>query len=125
MVIDTHQGVDSKRSAQARGWTPAGPRRRHGERLGLRQPAHKGAPGHESFFGDPMGRDAKDTVYCSIQMPIAQGRELLELIAKLRASGAHPSLESVFKEAEGELQMSIEFVEGMLEGEGRLDHRLH
>ncbi|MBF8674007.1 hypothetical protein IRZ53_14405 [Pseudomonas fulva] len=65
-----------------------------------------------------MGRDAKDTVYCSIQMPIAQGRELPELIAKLRTSGAHPSLESVFKEVEGELEMSIDDVEGMLAGEG-------
>lgn len=61
-----------------------------------------------------MGRDTKDTVYCSIQMPLAQGRELLELLVKLRASGAHPSLELVFKEAEGELEMSIEFVEQML-----------
>ncbi|MDP9556816.1 UNVERIFIED_ORG: hypothetical protein J2W65_002453 [Pseudomonas parafulva] len=61
-----------------------------------------------------MNRDAKDTVYCSIQMPMAQGRELLELIAKLRASGAHPSLESVFKEAQGELKMSIEYVGGCL-----------
>ena len=44
-----------------------------------------------------MSRDAKDTVYCSIQMPIAQG----------------------------ELEMSIEFLEGILAGEGQLDHQLH
>ncbi|AMM02952.1 MULTISPECIES: hypothetical protein [Pseudomonas] len=72
-----------------------------------------------------MSRDVKDTVYCSIQMPIARGRELLELIAKLRASGAHPSLESVLKEAEGELEMSIEFVEGMLAGEGGIGLKPH
>ena len=72
-----------------------------------------------------MSRDAKDTVYCNIQMPMAQGRELLELFAKLRASGAHPSLETVFNEAEGELEMSIEFVERMLAGEGRLGGKLH
>lgn len=72
-----------------------------------------------------MSRDAKDTVYCSIQMPIAQGRELQELFAKLRASGAHPSLESVFKEAQGELEMSIEFVEQMLAGEGEPGRHLH
>ncbi|HDS0940103.1 TPA: hypothetical protein QDZ12_003379 [Pseudomonas putida] len=71
-----------------------------------------------------MSRDAKDTVYCSIQMPIAQGRELLELFAKLRASGAHPSLESVFKEAQGELEMSIEF-EQMLAGEGGFGRKPH
>ena len=72
-----------------------------------------------------MTRDAKDTVYCSIQMPIAQGRELLELFAKLRSSGAHASLDSVLKEAEGELEMSIEFVEGMLAGEGGLGRKPH
>ncbi|ERT17078.1 hypothetical protein EGJ22_06515 [Pseudomonas sp. p99-361] len=72
-----------------------------------------------------MSRDAKDTVYCSIQMPMAQGRELLELIAKLRASAAHPSLESVLKEAEGELEMSIEFVERMLADEGGLGRKPH
>lgn len=72
-----------------------------------------------------MSRDAKDTVYCSIQMPMAQGRELLDLIAKLRASGAHPSLESAFKETEGELEMSIEFVEGMLAGEGGHGRKPH
>jgi len=72
-----------------------------------------------------MNRDAKDTVFCSIQMPMAQGRELLELLVKLRASGAHPSLESVFKEAEGELEMSIEFVEGMLAGECGLGRKPH
>ena len=72
-----------------------------------------------------MARDDKDTVYCNIQMPITQGRELLELFAKLRASGAHPSLESVFKEAEGELEMSIEFVERMLAGEGGLGRKPH
>lgn len=58
-------------------------------------------------------------------MPIAQGRELLELFAKLRASGAHPSLESVFNEAQGELEMSIEFVEQMLAGEGGLGRKPH
>ena len=72
-----------------------------------------------------MSRDAKDTVYCSIQMSMAQGRELLELIAKLRASAAHPSLESVLKEAEGELEMSIEFVERMLADEGGLGRKPH
>ncbi|PTV62574.1 hypothetical protein [Pseudomonas putida] len=72
-----------------------------------------------------MGRDAKDTVYCNIQMPIAQGRELLELLAKLRASGDHPSLDSVFQEAQGELEMSIEFVERMLAGEGGLGRKPH
>ena len=72
-----------------------------------------------------MSRDANDTVYCSFQMPIAQGRELLELISKLRASGDHPSLDSVFQEAYGELEMSIEFVERMLAGEGGLGRKPH
>lgn len=72
-----------------------------------------------------MSRDGKDTVYCSIQMPMSQGREFLELLAKLRVSGAHPSLDSVFKEAEGELEMSIEFVEERLAGEGGLGRKPH
>lgn len=72
-----------------------------------------------------MARDDKDTVYCNIQMPMAQGRELLKLFATLRASGDHPSLESVLKEAEGELEMSIEFVERMLAGEGGLGRKPH
>lgn len=72
-----------------------------------------------------MSRDANDNVYCSIQMPMSQGRELLKLLGKLRASGAHPFLNSVFKEAEEELAMSIEFVERMLAGEGGLGGRPH
>lgn len=31
-----------------------------------------------------------DTVYCDIQKPLAQGRELLELVNALRESRAHP-----------------------------------
>ena len=43
-----------------------------------------------------MGQD-DDTVYCDIQMPLAQGRELLELVIALRASNAHPCLDKVFE----------------------------
>jgi hypothetical protein len=49
-------------------------------------------------------------------MPMSKGYELHQLISKLRASGNHPGLESVFKEMQGELEMSIEFVERMLSG---------
>lgn len=59
------------------------------------------------------------------ETPLAQGRELLDLIAKLRGSGAHPSLESVFKEVQGELDVSIEFVERMLADDGGPDHRFN
>ena len=34
--------------------------------------------------------DDDDTVYCDIQMPLAQGRELLLLVTTLRESNAHP-----------------------------------
>lgn len=61
-----------------------------------------------------MGRDGRDTVYCNIQMPLAKGRDLVRLVTELRASGTHPGLESVFEEIQGELEMSIEFVEEML-----------
>ena len=63
-----------------------------------------------------MSRDAKDTVYCNVQMPMAQGRELSRLVAELRASGEHPELDSVFEEIQHELNSSIEFVEEQLAG---------
>ncbi|MEE4072634.1 hypothetical protein V2I81_20715 [Pseudomonas viridiflava] len=70
-----------------------------------------------------MARDTKDTVYCSIQMPMAQGQEFLQLITDLRASGTHPTLESVFEEIQSELGNSIEFVEEMLQGSGGIGRR--
>ena len=40
-----------------------------------------------------MGKtDDDDTVYCDVQMPLAQGRELLQLVSTLRESNAHPAL---------------------------------
>lgn len=43
-----------------------------------------------------MAHGDDDTVYCHIQMPLPQGKELLQLITHLRESGAHPNLERVF-----------------------------
>ena len=57
-----------------------------------------------------MGQD-DDTVYCDIQMPLAQGRELLELVNALRESKAHPRLDKVFEHMQDELSTSIDFVE--------------
>ncbi|WP_046485284.1 hypothetical protein [Pseudomonas veronii] len=57
-----------------------------------------------------MGQD-DDKVYCDIQMPLAQGRELLELVNALRESKAHPRLEKVFEHMQDELSSSIDFVE--------------
>jgi hypothetical protein len=57
-----------------------------------------------------MGQD-DDTVYCDIQMPLAQGRELLELVNTLRESKTHPRLEKVFEHMQDELSTSIDFVE--------------
>lgn len=65
-----------------------------------------------------MSRDAKHTVYCNVQMPMAQGREFSRLVAVLRASGEHPGLDSVFEEIQHELNSSIEFVEEQLSGAG-------
>ncbi|WP_122285882.1 hypothetical protein [Pseudomonas syringae group genomosp. 3] len=70
-----------------------------------------------------MSRNTKDTVYCNIQMPMAQGQEFLRLISELRASGTHPALESVFKEIQSELGSSIEFVEEMLQGSDGVGRR--
>ncbi|MGY2138888.1 hypothetical protein ACW9I8_19980 [Pseudomonas reactans] len=57
-----------------------------------------------------MGQD-DDTVYCDIQMPLAQGRELLELVNALRESRTHPRLDKVFEHMQDELSSSIDFVE--------------
>ena len=58
-----------------------------------------------------MERDGDDTVYCDIQMPVAQGRELLELVNALRESKAHPRLERVFEHMQYELSTSIDIVD--------------
>ena len=44
-----------------------------------------------------------DTVYCDVQMPGAQGIELLKLVTKLRLSGDHPYLDRVFQHMQTEL----------------------
>lgn len=58
-----------------------------------------------------MEKDDDDTVYCDIQMPVAQGRELLELVSILRESKAHPSLDRVFEHMQHELSTSIDIVD--------------
>ncbi|KPB81802.1 hypothetical protein BTW15_20105 [Pseudomonas syringae pv. tomato] len=55
--------------------------------------------------------DDDDTVYCDIQMPLAQGRELLQLVNTLRDSKAYPSLEKVFEHMQHELSVSIDIIE--------------
>jgi hypothetical protein len=55
--------------------------------------------------------DGDDTVYCDIQMPLAQGRELLELVNALRESKAHPRLDKVFEHMQYELSTSIDIIE--------------
>ena len=57
-----------------------------------------------------MGQD-DDTVYCDIQMQLAQGRELLELVNALRESRAHPRLDKVFEQMQNELSTSIDIVD--------------
>lgn len=58
-----------------------------------------------------MERDSDDTVYCDIQMPVAQGRELLALVNALRESKVHPRLDRVFEHMQYELSTSIDIVE--------------
>ncbi|MDO4234090.1 hypothetical protein [Pseudomonas sp.] len=55
--------------------------------------------------------DDDDTVYCDIQMPVDQGRELLELVNELRESKAHPRLDKVLKHMQHELSTSIDIIE--------------
>ena len=57
----------------------------------------------------PMGMtDDDDTVYCDVQMPLAPGRELLQLVSTLRESNAHPALNRVFERIQYELSTSID-----------------
>lgn len=55
--------------------------------------------------------DDDDTVYCDVQMSLAQGRELLQLLSTLRASKAHPILDRVFELMQYELSTSIDILE--------------
>ena len=58
-----------------------------------------------------MALNDDETVYCDVQMQVAQGRELLQLVTALRDSGAHPSLDTVFAHMQLELAMAIDIVE--------------
>lgn len=57
-----------------------------------------------------MGDD--DTVYCNLQMPLATGAELLELITNLREAGDYPTLDTVFQKMQDELIGSVEAIAG-------------
>ncbi|KQM52173.1 hypothetical protein ASE80_26295 [Pseudomonas sp. Leaf15] len=52
-----------------------------------------------------------DIVYCDIQMPLVQGRELLQLANTLRNSKGYPNLEKVFENIPYELITSIDIIE--------------
>jgi hypothetical protein len=58
-----------------------------------------------------MAREDDDTVYCNVQMSLASGKELLQLVTALRESGSHPSLDTVFARMQFELTMTIDIVE--------------
>ncbi|PMX03134.1 hypothetical protein C1X59_05795 [Pseudomonas sp. FW215-R2] len=58
-----------------------------------------------------MGRKGDDTVYRDSQMPVAQARELLQLVTALHESSAHPGMESLFEIFQLELTLSIDIVE--------------
>ncbi|MCU0091486.1 hypothetical protein N8H72_16050 [Pseudomonas koreensis] len=58
-----------------------------------------------------MQDEKDDTVYCNIRMPVAQGRQLLQIVNALRESEALPSLDRVFQDMQSELSMSIENVD--------------
>lgn len=59
-----------------------------------------------------MGMTNDDgTVYCDVQMPSAQGKELPQLVTALRESNAHPALNRVFERMQYELSTSIDIME--------------
>jgi hypothetical protein len=45
--------------------------------------------------GVDMSHEDDDTVYCNVQMSLASGKELLQLVTALRDSGSHPNLDTV------------------------------
>ncbi|KPZ12000.1 Uncharacterized protein ALO40_00875 [Pseudomonas syringae pv. viburni] len=51
--------------------------------------------------------NASSTIYCDLQMSVAQACELLALIRGLSASAHHPGLEGVFRDIEEELGRSV------------------
>lgn len=51
--------------------------------------------------------NASSTIYCDLQMSVAQARELLALVRGLSASAHHPGLESIFRDIEEELGRSV------------------
>ena len=51
--------------------------------------------------------DASSTIYCDLQMSVAQARELLALVRGLSASAHHPGLEGVFRDIEQKLGCSV------------------
>ncbi|MGX1123820.1 hypothetical protein [Pseudomonas sp. HLS-6 TE3448] len=89
--------------------SPTGPRRSL-LRLGSRQPVcrRQHAPTNLEMA---MQDEKDDTVYCNIRMPVAQGRQLLQIVNALRESQALPSLDRVFQDMQSELCMSIENVD--------------
>ncbi|TWR83479.1 hypothetical protein FJD37_20755 [Pseudomonas saxonica] len=48
---------------------------------------------------------------CDVQMPLAQGRELLQLVHTLRESKANPTLDKVFERVQDELSTSIDIIQ--------------
>jgi len=60
--------------------------------------------------GFDMARE-DDTVYCNVQMSLASGKELRQLVTALRESGSHPNLDAVFARMQFELTMTIDIVE--------------
>jgi hypothetical protein len=57
-----------------------------------------------------MATETDDTVYCDVHMPLDTGRRFLRLVTALRESEVHPELETVFRNIEDELKLSIDLL---------------
>ncbi|AQT97466.1 hypothetical protein B1R45_17135 [Pseudomonas azotoformans] len=55
-----------------------------------------------------------DRVHCDVQIPLAQGRKLLQLLTTLRESNAFTTFNKVFEPVEDELSTSIAIRENPL-----------
>ncbi|MDD1963769.1 hypothetical protein NPS29_00390 [Pseudomonas putida] len=71
-----------------------------------------------------MATETDDMVYCDIHMPLATGRAFLRLVTALRESEVHPNLDTVFRNIEDELKLSIDLLVNPLDW-SKLDATRH
>jgi hypothetical protein len=62
----------------------------------------------QDFKNDEHSDSEEPRVYCDVQMSLAEGRYLLDLVTHLRDSASHPAIDIVLEHITMELETSIE-----------------